>query len=503
MSGATGPMPHAQAAAPAARRGPPVLAPAIILGAAACGLAIALTMLETRYMLAAVAGVAALDALLLLGRLSRVRSAMIAAIVMGLSIGLNISFFLHTTVPGAYVPFVGGAEAVTLSLTLCGALGYMAADRMERGRRRWTINHWLVWPQLLFMAAGLLSLLNANEPWLSLLEEIRLACLLLVTLVVMNFCGAEPRLYIKVLALSVILQAALVGAQFASGQSFGLRVFGEGDLIASTVDARMVSRPTGTLSDPNITAYFFEITGPLMLALALTPGAMQRRSLFAVATAAAWFGALLTLSRGAWLALPFCSALVVVAITGRRLFSLRSFLILGALGSVALISAAVARPIIGPRLFGDDGGSTGHRIPLIEAAWSVLSQHPVLGVGLNNFALAFERLDQTGYSRVFQHVDHVVHNLHLLVWTEVGLVGFIAYLLTFGAAFAAAFLLRRAEAAVRIAAIGVAAGLLAHLLHGFVDPGFKLSLVISQLIAAQIGLLGCLLLQARRPRRLA
>ncbi len=40
-------------------------------------------------------------------------------------------------------------------------------------------------------------------------------------------------------------------------------------------------------------------------------------------------------------------------------------------------------------------------------------------------------------------------------------------------------------------------GFLAHLIHGFVDPGFKLSLTVSQLIAGLFGLIAALWLQDR------
>jgi len=473
---------------------------AAILGSGAACLALALAGLETRYALALICGVAALVAMLALGKLSRMRAAMIGAVVFGLSIGLSITFLLHTSVVGSYVPFDGGAEGVTLSLTLCGCIGYIFVDLMDGARRPWTVSHLLFWPPVLFMVAGLISMLNAIEPYLSLLEEIRLASLLLITVVVMNLSGQEPRLYLRALAASVILQAGIVAVQSATGQGLGLTVFGEASPIPFSIDYQTIFRPTGTLGDPNITAYFFEITGPLVLAMGFAVRGRIERLLFFAAALAALAAVILTLSRAAWVALPLACLIVIVAYFGRRLLSVRSLLFACGGASVTAVIVGVAWPTIAMRLFGDDAGSLAQRVPLIEAAWSVLTQHPIVGVGLNNFAIAFERLDQTGYARVFQHVDLVVHNLHLLVWTEVGTLGLLTYIWYFGSAFLAAFMLRHAEPWVRAAAIGIAAGLFAHLLHGFVDPGFKLSLTISQLIAAQIGLLGSLLLRQRRFR---
>jgi O-antigen ligase len=475
--------------------GPGRLLKGALLGVAAASGALALSGLETRYLVAIMVVIVAAGAMLLLGSAARARAVMIVAIVLGLSVGLSISFLSHRTTAGTYVPFVGGAEGITLSLSICGCLGYIVTDRMDPMRRRWRICPLLFWSPILFMAASLPSLLNAIDPTLSVLEEIRLASLLLIMVVVMNLTGREVRLYTQVLAASVILQASLVVVQWTTGQSLGMTVLGEAQLTEAQVAYESVLRPTGTLGDPNIVAYFFEITGPIVLALAYAARSGRERAIFIVAVMSALVGAALTLSRAAWLLLPFGCAIVALAIPRRRPVTFRTlFCVCGGLLLAAPLIIAVW-PMIAGRLFGDDAGSGGHRLPLIAAAWSVLSQFPTFGAGLNNFAIAFERLDLTGYSRVFVGVDHVVHNLHLLVWTEVGTVGFIAYLWYFGSGFLAAFRLRTAEPWARAVAFGTAAGLLCHLLHGLVDPGFKLSLTISQLIAAQMGLLGCLLLR--------
>ena len=470
----------------------------LAIGLSASLLALALAAVETRYVVAVLALVGVFDGLLLLGSWQRVRAIMVGGLALGLSLGVGISFFLHTAVEGSYVPFVGGAEGVTLSLSLLAALIYAMARLADPTRQPWRLCGALIWPQLLFMAVGLLSVLNATYPLFSLLEELRLLCLLGLCIVVMNLAEAEMLIYQRVLAASIMLQAAVVALQWTTGHSLGLSILGEGLLIEQTMNSGMVARPVGTLPDPNIASYFFEITGPAMLLLTFAARPGPTRLLFAAATLAAWIGTFLTLSRGAWLALPLCSGLAVVCFLGRRLLRPSVLVPLGAVALLACAAIAVAWPFLAERLFGDDGGSTGHRLPLLAAAWQVLANHPWLGIGLNNFALTLQHDDQTGYFRIFPHLAQVVHNLHVLVWTEVGTLGLIPYLLLFAAAGRAAFLVRHENDAVRALAFGAAFGLLAHFLHGFVDPGFKLNLVISQLVNAQIGVLGWLQLRYRR-----
>jgi hypothetical protein len=57
-----------------------------------------------------------------------------------------------------------------------------------------------------------------------------------------------------------------------------------------------------------------------------------------------------------------------------------------------------------------------------------------------------------------------------------------------------------ANARPRAITLGISAGLFAHLVHGMVDPGFVVNLTISQLIAAQIGVVGWFCLAAKRHR---
>ncbi len=474
---------------------------ALLCGAAAVGAAVMLSGLATRYLAAIVAGVAGLVGLPLLGRRRRAFDAAVAVMCLGLSVGFSISFLHRMMVPGKFVPFMAGAEGVTVSLTFVAAALYCALWLFERYfygiARPVRIHGPLFWPGVLFMAAGALSLTNAVDFYLPALEEFRLLCLLGVTVVVMNFRPREVNIYLLVLAGSVILEATLASMQFATGRSFGLSVFGEAAPELADVDFQILARPTGLFGDPNMMAYFFEITLPLMLALMFAARDRLERLIYLAATVAGLVGIFVSLSRAAWLTVPVTLGFIAIKLHGRRLLSLRAALIgIAALGAAAVGVVAIL-PILEHRLFGDDAGSMSYRLPLDIAAIGVLRQFPVFGVGLNNFAITFTNYDRTGYSFVRWDVDYVVHNLYLLVWTEVGTIGFIAFLWYFGSVFWATATLPRGDIRARAIGLGVSAGLFAHLMHGMVDPGFKMNLTVSELIAAQIGLVGCLCLAAR------
>jgi hypothetical protein len=118
----------------------------------------------------------------------------------------------------------------------------------------------------------------------------------------------------------------------------------------------------------------------------------------------------------------------------------------------------------------------------------------------------FATLDQTGLSRLaglFDRSNHVVHNLHILVLTEVGVVGYAAFALVFGIGLWRGFsAIRRAPVGDPLAAIAGASaiGLLAHLLHGLVDPGFRLNLGIAELLYTALGMIAAVAAAQRATR---
>lgn len=474
----------------------------VFFGILAIALAVLISRLELKFQVTAIVAVVGTVGLLALRGPARIRYVMVAALAFGLSVGIDKSFFHHYFVAGSYVRWVQGAAAITVTLSLLGALGYSAVSLGETwffGRHRhFLIERSLVVAAASFMAVGILSLANAHDVWLVLLEEIRLSTLLFISIVVMNFSRRELRFFFRCIAISVLLQAGLAAIQYTTGKTLGLAVAGEEKLVAERVAYATVFRVTGTVGHSNILAYFFEITVPLMLALAFVVKSRFDRGLFFTAMVSGVGGMVLTMSRGAWMSLPLTVAFILYMVPGRRLLTLKASVI-GILLLILLAAASVFfMPIIAERLLGDDAGSSSHRIPLDLSALSVIARFPIVGVGLNNFAVSFHYYDTIGNSRVFFDIDHVVHNLFLLVLGDVGVLGLLAFSWYFVSAFrVAGKIVHNGDPWSRAAALGLVTGLCAHLLHGMVDPGFKLSLTISQLIAASIGAVGCLALHPR------
>jgi O-antigen ligase len=179
------------------------------------------------------------------------------------------------------------------------------------------------------------------------------------------------------------------------------------------------SRATGNVIDPNLFAGYLALVIPLALASGLA--IHWRWAPIALGVGMLLFGAALvaTLSRGGWLGLVVGVATMAVLLPGRRR------VILGVAGSVVLILfiGGLAGPIAA-RLGTSAGASPLQtlvdRFPIWSAAVGMFVQHPVFGIGVNNFANYIGAYDPS--------LDvNQAHNLFLNIATERGLLGVVTF----------------------------------------------------------------------------
>lgn len=485
------------------RSGHPVAAgvASLAVSVLAVALAIVLGTGSNKVLVAGLGMVAMLPVLLWLLGDPRTAGLLVFGIALTVPVNLDFNLFVRN--------HVGGAPSITVSLTVLGFVLFYAVwmHRTATGVQPRTLvfHPPIAATAVLLLLATPISLVNATDPTLVALEWARLAVLVLSMLAMMSLQDERlVRAWILALSLQVVVQAALAAAQYALKRPLGLGMFGEEALVEQNI-GRVVTRATGTIGHPNALSYFFEILLPVLWALALTRQRPLARWWFGLASVAGLVGLLTTLSRGAWLTLPVSFAIVFLMVYGRRILRLQAVIGSFLIGCGLLVALVFAWPTIENRFTHTDYKSSASRMPLNEAAWSVIEQFPVAGVGLNNFAETFKKYDTTGKSRIFRGYRQVVHNLYLWIWAETGTIGLIAYLAPFIVTIAVAWRSApRAPPVPRAILAGAGAGLLAHLLHGTVDPGFRVSLSVSFLIFTTMGLVGALALRyppRRRPPR--
>lgn len=413
----------------------------------------------------------------------------VATFAIGIALNLDYNFFYRSYV---------GVTSVDISVSLLSVLilfGFFAYDSRfsYRGSYYFHVNGRIILAFLGYIAAGCLSLVAAEHLDLSFLEIARLLSLLFLLFVIMNL---QDRKYIDVLiiclSIDLVFEACFGLYQFKTGRMLGLQIFGEKEIILQDIGV-MAKRATGTIGDPNIFGYFFEMLIPLAFAMFIAERRLLLKCWYLLATCLGCAGIYTTLSRGAWMTLPLSIGFVFLVMFRGRFLRISTFIWVWCAALVFSCIIFMSFDVVYNRFTHDDFGSAETRGPLNEAAFSVIRQFPVFGVGLNNMAMVFKKHDKTGYSRMFVGKNHVVHNMYLQIWAEVGTVGIAAFLCMLATVLYTGFqLLFRVHYWDRGIITGLIAGIMAQGMHAMVDPGFKTMMNMSMLFYTYIGLIGAL-----------
>lgn len=410
---------------------------------------------------------------------------------LGIPFNLDVNLFLRTYV---------GVASIDIGVSLVCAIVLYVLFFYEYVTKRTQVlfryNRVLFWAPLLYMMAGFVSFYNAGSPELVLLELVRQAMLFLIFFIIMNLRNKEQiATFVLSLSIGIVVEALIAFYQYRTGQALGLGVLGE---RLFPLGAGYMTRAGGTIGHPNLLGYFFEMLVPLMLAMSIVEEKGLRKLWYMAAALCGLLGMLATMSRGSWITVPISLPLVFFVAYGKRLTQPKTYMFLlpGVL-AVLLVFFLFVLPVISHRLTFEDPAARS-RIPLNAAAFSIVKQFPVTGVGLNNLARVFRTYDTTGGSAVFTtegDVQHIVHNIYLWVWSETGTIGLVTFAGIFLSAFYVGFKnLFAVNPWQRGVLIGAVSGLLAHTIHGLVDPGFRILMSTSMLFYSLIGLIGAIVL---------
>lgn len=465
----------------------PKLVLPLILGAAAAASAVFATEMKASFMFALLGGMGLLVIALCFANLKALTFMSIIFLGLGIPFNLDVNLFYRTYV---------GVTSVDIGLSLLSASALVALfiyrhyTSKEQGPA-FRYNRMLLWAPLFYMLAGFFSLYNAASPELTVLELIRLAMLFAIFFVVMSLKDrGQVSALIITLSVGVILEAGIAFYQYKTGHVLGLKAFGEGELGTREV-WYAGSRASGTIGHANILAYYFEILIPLMFAMFLVEENGRVKLWYLFALVAGLVGILTTLSRAGWMSVPVSLSIVFFSLVGRKIMEARYLSGLFVVAALLAVLVVFMYPTLHKRFVYEDYGSAAVRAPLNKAALSIAKRYPLTGVGLNNLAKVFKTYDTTGGSARFGTSTHVVHNLYLAVLSETGAIGLIAFLYIFAATFIVAFKTwLRAPRWQRGVAVGAAAGLIAQMIHGFADPGFRIVMNVSMLVYASFGLVG-------------
>jgi putative inorganic carbon (hco3(-)) transporter len=267
----------------------------------------------------------------------------------------------------------------------------------------------------------------------------------------------EVDFILLILVIGLALESVLMIGQQAIGRSISL---GGGILSLQMVGSRV----GGTLGHPNAAGSYLAMLLAPAVGILLTPTRGVQRWLAAAGLCLGTVALALTLSRGSWTA--FAVSLMLVALFAWRRGWLSPTILPLSVIIGLLFFLAFQEPITA-RVLGDDAGSAQGRFPLMRLAFAMIEEHPILGVGANNYGLMIKQYATPEFGRDWLYV---VHNHYLLVWAESGTVGFFAFVW-----FLLAILWRgwegwrRNDRFLSPLALGLTAAVVGHLMHMNVD----------------------------------
>jgi O-antigen ligase len=267
--------------------------------------------------------------------------------------------------------------------------------------------------------------------------------------------------------LHLLIADALAAGTMAVSLIGLWQYFVSGDVIT----AEGVRRVRALYGSPNNLALFLERVLPLLLALALWGKNPRRRVLYALAIPPVFATLFLTFSKGA-LFIGFPVALLFLGLMrGRRA-------VLLALAALAILAVALL-PVLGTERFANTfdlaAGTAFFRVKLWQSTVNMIADHPLTGVGLDNFLYAYRTRYVLPQASDELNLSHP-HNIVLDFWTRLGLGGVAVLLWLVVTFFRAGFHRYRClpEGDDRVVVLGLLASVAAALAHGLIDNAFFL-----------------------------
>lgn len=363
------------------------------------------------------------------------------------------------------LPVLPGRNLGLIDIGLAGAVGLVLLNGLIGSPRR-VIPRWDWWLLPALASWALLAALAAEHVDVALREWRT------VFLAGAIFAWALPRLLYTDADLDWLLGAWLAGGTVVALVGLGQYLSG-----SNLISAEGVWRVRAFYGSPNNLALYVERTLAVMLALALFRPTGWVRGLAALAMLIQGAALLLTFSKGALL-LGLPALLVTLWLGGWFVLGRlgQSRRLLWALAAMALLVALALIPFLSTERFQrlvDFSQGTGFlRLNLWRSALQMALDHPIFGVGPDNFLYAYRSSYLLPAAWQEPNLNHP-HNWLLDWWTRLGLPGLLLALLWLGALLVR--LWRSVQTSPRpVYQLGILAASVAGLAHGLIDASYAL-----------------------------
>lgn len=345
------------------------------------------------------------------------RRALLAIAVINISFQVEKHFFLRED--AANLGSLGGLQVslTNIALTLlCVAwvIGAITSPPTLLPTQR--TKTFVLIPASLLLMFYVISLFVAGDVRLALFQVCSVGvffCLFLYVAETVNTRG-DVLFVVRALLVGSIIQSCLMFAQ-ARGLVGEIQFYFIRTQAGTFRDGRVI----GTLGSPNMAAAYLAMM--MLLALGIILGNARRadKCLASIGFVFAVIALIFTESRGGWTSLLL--GLVTMMIFGGRRVASR---IAGGIVVLIVLLAIPLKDVIVKRLSDDDNGSAVSRIALSQIALLMIEDHPISGVGANNYALFMT--PYAARSGRIGEFRYTVHNTYFLTCAEIGIGGLIA-----------------------------------------------------------------------------
>jgi O-antigen ligase len=296
-----------------------------------------------------------------------------------------------------------------------------------------------------------LSILWAGDRELAAYTFVKLLLAVGVFFLAKSWTDLDRKKVVFVLMAAAVLQSGIGIAQFLSQQSISSSLLGMGEhdaFVAGSsvlkIDSGRFLRAYGTFPHPNVLGGFLGVI--LMLGISYSLFRIEERKrnqeiAFLVGLVVILLGLILTFSRVAWLGVAFGVIALAIHINfsnvtreQRSRFRVTFFQMVGVLGMAGVVFVGILHEQVFPRFDMatiEHEGSVSDRIVSLEDAWTLINEHPFIGVGAGNSTAAVVKGDERGIKgemslRPVWSIQPA-HNVFILILSELGLVGLVLF----------------------------------------------------------------------------
>lgn len=271
--------------------------------------------------------------------------------------------------------------------------------------------------------------INALFWWIKLAEGI-------VLYFTLSLLSLNPHRIASTLVASGVVQSIIAFVQFTTQSVVGSRWFNITAQDPSALGVQVVEGPMGrilraygTLPHPNMLGGFLVVALIVGLMLYSHERKHGHRLLYGLGLCIMGTGVWMTFSRQSWIAL----ALGVVVIVAYTFITKREFPKILAVGVGYILLPLIVFSLLFPTLISTrlspeprlEQKSINERTEFIDQSLSIVRTEWGKGIGIGNYTAYLHTIDDSKAAYEYQPV----HNIYLLVFAELGIFGFLTFLL--------------------------------------------------------------------------